>query len=369
MNETSLRRTPLHPVYARHGARLVPFGGWEMPVQFSGIIEEHEAVRKRVGIFDASHMGEFLVEGPGAAEALQYITLNDVAKLHPGRVQYSAILNYGGGIIDDLLVSALTPGRYMICANAANAPRDLAWFREQMARFPGVVLTDRSDETALLAVQGPAAEGLVGSLCEADLGPVEYYHLVESTVAGIPAIVSRTGYTGEDGFELFVAADRAVGLWEALMDAGEGRLTPCGLGARDTLRLEMGYLLHGQDMDDTVSPLEVGLTWITRMEKGDFIGREALQRQRMEGISRQLVGIRMTEPGVPRRGYELRVDGEPAGVLTSGTLSPSLREGIGLGFLPTEHTRSGTAVTVVIRGREVAAQVVKPPFHRGARAR
>ena len=360
--DTSLKRTPLFAAHVKAGARMVPFGGWEMPVQYSGIVEEHRAVRAAVGCFDVSHMGEFEVEGPGALVALQRLTTNDVTALEVGQVQYSVLCYPHGGIVDDLTVYRLAPERYMITVNAGNIDKDWAHVTERGeadARWRNV-----SDATGLIAVQGPKAEALVGRLAQADVTRIGYYRFAHGTVAGVTTLISRTGYTGEDGFELYAAAGDTARLWDALLETGRavGAL-PIGLGARDTLRLEMRYALYGNDIDETTNPLEAGLGWVVKPAKGEFIGREAIERMRAAGPPRRLVGIEMTERAVARHGYPVVKDGTPTGVVTSGSYGPSVDRYIALAYVGSAHAAVGTELGVEIRGQVKSARVVKTPFH------
>jgi aminomethyltransferase len=360
-----LQKTPLNAVHRKLGARMVEFGGWEMPVQYRGVIEEHLAVRHAAGLFDVSHMGEIEVRGPGALAYIQELTVNDAAKLADGQVQYSAICYSHGGTVDDVTLYRFAADRYLFCVNAANTDKDFAWMEEVLAEgdFPDVTVHNLSNDFAQLALQGPAAETILSRLTDLDLSRIAYYHFAEGTVAEAPAIISRTGYTGEDGFELYFAPGAAEGIWEALLAAGApDGLVPVGLGARDTLRLEMKYALYGHELSPEISPLEAGLGWITRLEKPSFIGREALLRQKEAGLPRRLVGFRMTEPGVPRADYPVFAGGEQVGVVTSGTMSPSLRVGIGLALVLPAHAAVGTPLQIGIRSRQVAAEVVKTPF-------
>ena len=361
---TPLKRTPLYDAHLKAGARMVPFGGWEMPVQYTGIIEEHRRVRSAVGLFDVSHMGEFEVEGPQALAALQVLTTNDVAALEIGQVQYSLLCHPDGGIVDDLTVYRFGPDHFMITVNAGNIEKDWAWVTGQSARFPGARWRNMSDATGLIAVQGPRAEALVGRLADADVARIGYYRFARGTVAGVPGTVSRTGYTGEDGFELYVAAGETARLWAALLEAGAAAgATPIGLGARDTLRLEMGYALYGNDIDETTNPLEAGLGWIVKPAKGEFIGREAIEAVRATGASRRLVGIEMVDRSVPRHGYRVVEHGTPVGVVTSGSYGPSVDRYVGLAYVPTARAAVGSEIEVEIRGQPRPARVVKTPFH------
>src|SRR5262245_20549075 len=357
-----LRRTPLFDVHVKAGAKMVPFGGWEMPVQYAGIIEEHRAVRRAVGLFDISHMGEFEVAGRDALAIVQRLTTNDVSALAVGQVQYSLLCYAEGGIVDDLTLYRLAPDRFMLTVNASNIDKDWAWVTARgqgEARWENV-----SAETALLAVQGPKAEALVQRLADVDVTGVPYYHFVRGTVAGVPTLISRTGYTGEDGFELYVPAPRAESLWHSLIDTGHADgIQLIGLGARDTLRLEMKFALYGNDIDETTNPLEAGLGWIVKSRKGDFIGREAIEALRMRGVARKLVGFEMVERAVPRHGYRILHEGQPVGAVTSGSFGPSVGRGIGMGYVPTGLADVGSSLDVEIRGRAEPGRVARTPFH------
>ncbi len=359
--DTSLKRTPLYDIHVEAGARMVEFGGWEMPVQYRGIIEEHRRVRSAVGLFDVSHMGEFEAEGPHALAALQRLTTNDVAALAVGQVQYSLLCYPHGGIVDDLTVYRLADDRFMVTVNAANIDKDWAWVTEHGgdARW-----RDVSADTALIAVQGPRAERLVGRLADVDVTALGYYRFAAGRVAGVPALVSRTGYTGEDGFELYVPAGEAARLWRALLGAGQDEgAAPIGLGARDTLRLEVRYLLYGNDIDETTHPLEAGLGWVVKPAKGDFIGREAIERVRAEGPRRRLVGLEMADRVVARHGYQVLADGAPAGVVTSGSYGPSVDRSIALAYVAAARAAVGTELAVAVRGQPRPARVVRTPFY------
>ncbi len=355
-----LKRTPLRDVHVAAGAKMVPFGGWEMPVQYTGIIEEHRVVRSAVGLFDISHMGEFEARGPGALAAVQALTTNDASALIVGQVQYSLLCYPEGGIVDDLTLYRLADQHYMLTVNASNIDKDWAWVTEH---GPGGGWTNVSEETGLLAVQGPRAEGLVQRLADQDVTRVPYYHFVHGTVAGVPCLISRTGYTGEDGFELYAPAARLEGLWHALMDAGKGAgIRPIGLGARDTLRLEMKFALYGNDIDETTNPLEAGLGWVVKPAKSEFIGSKAIEAVRGAGVTRKLVGFEMAERAVARHGYRLLKGGDPVGVVTSGSFSPTLERCIGMGYVRTDLTAVGTELDVDIRGQAHRAHVAKTPF-------
>jgi len=361
----ALKRTPLYEVHRELGARLIDFGGWEMPVQYSGILEEHRAVRERVGLFDVSHMGELEVTGPQALAALQRITSNDVAKLSDGRIQYSAFLTDLGTFVDDLLVYRRAEDDYFLVVNASNTPKDFAW--AQARAGSGARVSDRSADYALIAVQGPEAAALVGPLCDPDPTNLKYYGFRTARVLGRDALVSRTGYTGEDGFEIYLDPNFAAAVFRGLLDAGRPLgAVPCGLGARDTLRLEAKMALYGNDIDDTVTPWEADLGWIVRMEKGDFVGRAALERQKAEGVPRLLAGFEMTDRGIARHGHAAGTAAGP-GIVTSGTLSPTLGRAIGLALLPAGASSVGTEIEIDIRGRAAKARVVETPFYRRKR--
>jgi aminomethyltransferase len=359
----TLQRTPLHQEHLRLNAKMVPFAGYEMPVQYpTGITAEHNAVRNAAGLFDVSHMGEFEVRGPRALDFVQRITTNDASRLEVGQAQYSTMCNEQGMVIDDLLVYRMAD-RYMLVVNGANRQKDWAW-ASRWAAEAGADLADRSDDIALLALQGPKAPEILSRLTDTDLDAIRYYHFTEGTVDGVPAIISRTGYTGEDGFELYVAAEHAAALWRKLLETGAGDgLIATGLGSRDSLRLEMGMALYGNDLDEGHTPLEGGLGWVTKLDKGDFVGREALARQKEAGVGRRLVGFRLKERAFPRPHYPVTFNGQTVGEVTSGTLSPTLGEGIGMAYVPTEAAKPGTEIGIVIRDRAVPAEVVKPPFH------
>ncbi|MFN8665792.1 MAG: glycine cleavage system aminomethyltransferase GcvT [Gemmatimonadaceae bacterium] len=359
-----LKRTPFHDIHVALGAKIVPFAGYEMPVQYpTGITVEHKAVREQCGLFDVSHMGEFLVRGPQAVDFVNYVTTNNAASLVVGQVQYSGILNDRGTFEDDCLVYREADGILMV-VNASNKDKDFAHISTQLAKFD-CTLTDVSDDFALLALQGPVAKDVLQPLTDVDLSTIKYYHFAMGSVAGVAGIyVSRTGYTGEDGFELYFPPVHAEAIWKAL--TADARVTPTGLGCRDSLRLEMGMALYGNDIDDTVTPLEANLGWITKLSKGDFVGRDALVRQKEAGIPRKLVGFTFAERAIPRHGYPVFCNGEPSGTVCSGTMSPSLGIPIGTCYLPTASSGEGSAFEVEIRGKRIAATVVKPPFYKNA---
>jgi aminomethyltransferase len=340
---------------------MVPFGGWEMPVQYTGIIEEHRTVRGRVGLFDVSHMGEFDVDGGGALEAVQRLTTNDAAALEVGQLQYSLLCDPAGGIVDDATVYRLGAEHFMITVNASNIDTDWAWVTEHV---PGARWRNVSAATGLIAVQGPRAEALVGRLADCDVAAIGYFRFAHGGVAGVRTLISRSGYTGEDGFELYVPWEETPRLWTALLQAGApDGVAPIGLGARDTLRLEMRYTLYGNDIDRTTNPLEAGLGWAVKPAKGEFIGRDAIERVRAEGPRRRLVGIEMADRSIARHGYPVVKDGRVLGVVTSGSYGPSVDRSIALVYVETAHAAIGTELGVEIRGQARPARVVRTPFY------
>ncbi len=352
-------RTPLYDAHLAASARMVEFAGFEMPVQYAGVLEEHAAVRENAGMFDVSHMGEISIDGPGALQTVQRLVTNDLSKCSDGQAQYSALCNERGGVIDDVIVYRFSPERLFICVNASGREKDFEWMRAHAG--DGVAVEQRSDDWGQIAIQGPNAPRIVDSLCEPRVLDVPYYHFREAAVAGVrDCIVARTGYTGEDGFEVFVPPAGARKLWDALL---EKRVVPCGLGARDSLRLEVAYRLYGNDMDEEHTPLEAGLGWIVKLDKpGGFVGSDALIRQKQEGLKRRLVGFKLTGRGIPRHGYPVVKDGQRIGEVTSGTMSPVLKESIGLAYVPAAVAKEGSAFDVEIRGKPVPARVVKTPF-------
>jgi len=360
------RRTPLYERHRSLGARIVEFAGWDMPVSYAGALEEHRAVRERCGLFDVSHMGEIELRGGNAVVACERLTVNAVHRLRDGDGQYSLLCNEEGGVLDDLIVYRLQPDRLLLVVNAANTSADLAWVRAHAG--VGVDVVDRSDETALLALQGPAAEDVLHTVTAFDLGAIRPFTVHDATVAGRPAMIARTGYTGEDGFEIVLAADDAGAVWDALVaEVRRAGGHPCGLAARDTLRLEAGLPLCGTDMDATTTPLEAGLSWVVKLGKGEFIGRAALQRQHEAGIPRRLVGFVMDDPGIPRHGHPVWADDEEIGRVTSGTKSPTLGTFIGVGYVTRAHAAARTPLAIDVRGRRLAAHVVDRPFYRRPR--
>jgi len=363
--EVRLKRTPLNAAHRALGATMVPFGGWDMPVQYRGILEEHRAVRSQAGLFDVCHMGEVEFRGTGALAALQRLTSNDVSKLQTGQIQYSALTTEAGTFVDDLTVYRLDDDRYLTTLNASNIEKDVRWMREHAK---GAEIVDLSGETGLVAIQGPRALEILQTLTPTHLAAIPYYWCAQGTVAGQAALLSRTGYTGEDGFEIYLPLDRVAGLWNALLETGVPQgLVPCGLGARDTLRLEAKMALYGNDIDDQHTVLEADLAWIVKLQKGDFIGREALAQQKADGIKRKLVGFEMVGRGIARPHYPILKGTERIGEVTSGAPSPWLNKNIGLGYVAIAHAAVGTEIAVLIRDQPVAARIVQTPFYKRAR--
>lgn len=354
------RQTPLYDAHRKLGARMVDFAGWQMPVQYTSVIAEHEAVRAAAGLFDVSHMGEVEFTGKGALESANRLLSNDLARCTDGQAIYSGLLNDRGGFVDDLVAYRFSPERIFICINASNRDKDFQWMSE---RAGGVKPANRSDDYAQLALQGPKAAAILQRLTPMDLSAIRTYHFAEGEVASLQCIISRTGYTGEDGFELYCSPTDAEPLWFAVLEEGSSEgLKPAGLGARDSLRTEMKFALYGNDIDEDHTPFEAGLGWIVKLDKGDFIGRSVLERQKAEGVRRKLVGFELTEAGVPRHGYRILDKGKPVGEVTSGTMGPSVKKAIGIGYVPAEIGSEGSTFAVEIRNRPVAAKVVKTPF-------
>ncbi|HSP34072.1 MAG TPA: glycine cleavage system aminomethyltransferase GcvT [Thermoanaerobaculia bacterium] len=362
-DDAALKKTPLNEVEKDLGGKMVDFGGWELPVQYSGILEEHEAVRTGVGIFDVSHMGEVTVRGPQSLELLQKATCNDVSKLEDGRAQYNGLLYPTAGFVDDILIYRNSSDDYFVVVNASNTDKDYEWFRECAKGFDAEVKNVSADY-AQLAIQGPGAERLLQPMTDADLKTMKYYRFAHGNVDGVRALISRTGYTGEDGFEVYVAPEHAPRIMRKIVATGA---KPCGLGARDTLRLEAKMALYGNDIDHSTTPLEADLGWIVKLDKGDFNGRDVLEREKAEGPKRKLVGFEMVDRGIGRHGYPI-VDGkEEIGVVTSGTHSPTLKKPIGLAYLPPDKSALGTEFSILIRGKETRARVVPTPFYKRAK--
>jgi len=357
------KRTKFYNVHQKLGAKIVEFAGYEMPVQYSSIIAEHKTVRNSAGVFDVSHMGEVFISGNSALDFVQYITVNDASKLNPGRVQYSAMCYPDGGIVDDLLVYRIDEHNFMLVINASNIDKDFRWMNESN-KFD-VTLENKSDEYSLIALQGPQSKSVLKKLTGTDLDNLEYYHFKMANVAGTDMILSRTGYTGELGYELYFTGDEktAENIWYKVFDAGkEFDIQPAGLAARDSLRLEMGFCLYGNDIDKTTNPLEAGLGWITKLSKTEFIGKEKLMEIKSRGSGRKLCGFISEEKVFPRPGYDIRSNGKTVGKLTSGTVSPVLNKPIALGYIEKEYAAEGNEISVDVRGKEVPAVVVKLPF-------
>lgn len=356
-----LKRIPLHDLHVSLGGKMVGFAGFEMPVRYSSDKEEHLAVRNAVGVFDVSHMGEFMITGPKALELIQKVTSNDASKLTNGQCQYTCFPNDQGGIVDDLIVYKFDDEEYMLVVNAGNIDKDWDWVQSHNSM--GAAMQNVSDELALFAVQGPKAKETLQQLTEVNLSDIKFYHFQQATLAGKEMIISGTGYTGAGGFELYINKEDAEEVWKAIFEAGKAfDIKPIGLGARDTLRLEMGFCLYGNDIDDTTSPLEAGLGWVTKFTK-DFIHSDALQQQKANGVEKRLIGFEMTEKGIPRHGYTiLDKDGVQIGEVTSGTMSPLLNIGIGLGYVKHGYHKPDTEIFIAVRNKNLAAKVVKPPF-------
>jgi len=367
-----MKTTPLTEKHLALGAKMAEFAGYNMPISYGGITDEHHAVRKNVGVFDVSHMGEFIIKGKGALDLIQKVTSNNASKLEIGDAQYSCLPNHEGGVVDDLLVYRLPEDRcaegekaFMLVVNASNIEKDWNWI-EKHNNFEAE-MTNISDQTGLLAVQGPNAVAVLQKLTDVDLSAIKYYKFAKGTFAGLDnVIMSATGYTGAGGFELYVNSKDLAALWDAVFDAGkEAGIQPVGLGARDTLRLEMGFALYGNDISDTTSPIEAGLGWITKTKKGDFNSVEIFQKQRAEGVKRKLVGFEVTDRRVPRHDYPIEdMKGNEIGIVTSGTMSPSMEKPIGMGYVPVEFAAEGTEIQVVAGKKRLAAKVVKPPFYK-----
>jgi aminomethyltransferase len=362
-----LKRTSLFDAHRRAGAKMVDFGGWEMPVTYAGTIDEHLAVRTAAGLFDVSHMGEIEVRGPQALALVQHVTSNDAAKLVDGQAQYAGLLYPQGTFVDDLLVHRLAADHYLLCVNASNTDKDFAWIIENTRDFDAEVVNTSPGYTQL-ALQGPRALAVLQPLADIDLGALSYYWFTRGAVDGVPTIIARTGYTGEDGFELYFDPAASEQIWDKLIEAGKPHgLQPCGLAARNTLRLEAKMALYGHKIDDTTTPYEADLAWIVKLGKGDFIGRDALARQKEQGVARKLVGFEVIDRGIARDGYPVYLDGEQVGSVTSGSPAPYLKKNIGLTYLPVGRAAVGTRFEVDVRGRRVAAEVVPTPFYQRAK--
>lgn len=369
-----LKRTALFEEHQKAGGRLIDFGGWELPVQYTGVMAEHQACRASCGIFDVSHMGELHLEGPGSVEFLNWAVTNNAAKLAVGQAQYTLLCHESGGLVDDLVIYRRAQDRYLIVVNASNTDKDFAQFQKLERQWKAqradarFTLTNESARYTQIALQGRAAQEILQKLTATPLAPIQTYWFAEGSVLnGIPAILARTGYTGEDGFEIYVAWEKGPEVWRALMEAGTPLgLKPCGLGARDTLRLEMKYPLYGNELSDTTNPWEAGLAWVVKMDKGEFVGRQALEAAKAKGTARKLVGFKMLDRGIPRHGYALKnpETGTNIGEVTSGTQSPSLAAAIGIGYVDTAQSAVGTRLAVDIRGQNVLVEVVPTPFYK-----
>lgn len=368
MSTENLKKTPLNAAHRALGGKMVDFGGWEMPVQYpAGVIEEHIATRTRAGLFDVSHMGEIWVEGPDAIPFVNRITTNDVTKLVDGQAHYSALPNEDGGVVDDLLVYRFADDRLLLVVNAGTTDKDWEWINKNKGN-ENILLRNASSDYCQIAIQGPKALEILQKLTENDLAPIGYYHFTEGKVDGVDAIISRTGYTGEDGFEVYAAADRAEQLWNKLLETGkEHGILPCGLAARNTLRLESAMSLYGHELSDEISTLEANLGWITKLQKGDFIGRDQIAALKESGLTRKLIGFEMKEPGIARDGFDIYVGDEKVGVVTSGSPAPFLKKNIGLAFLPPEFANVGQEIRIDVRGKRLAAEVVPTPFYKRER--
>ncbi len=359
------KRTPLYDTHVALGARMVPFAGWDMPVQYKGVMAEHEAVRTKAGLFDVSHMGEFEFSGPDALACLQWLTPNDVSKLGIGQGQYSLLCNEKGGVVDDIIIYRLEENRYLMVVNASNIEKDLKWVQKNQRG--NVNVTDRSDEFALIAIQGPKAMGIVQKIASTDVTAIPRFNCAFAALNGVgECLIARTGYTGEDGCEIFVAPTKAAQLWNALMDAGKSEgLVPAGLGARDTLRVEVKYPLYGHELSDATNPIEAGLNWVVKLNKGcDFIGKTEIQKVKDAGPKVALVGFEMVDKGIARDGYPIVDNKKIIGAVTSGTMAPSLKKAIGIGYVPVAFSAPGSKFSIDIRGSERVARVVATPFYK-----
>lgn len=366
----------LTPLYDRHlalGARLIPFAGWMMPVQYKGIIHEHKVVREKAGLFDLGHMGQVEVDGADALAFLQYVATNDVSKLEPGQAQYALLTNENGGVVDDIIIYRPNEGEgYFVCVNASNKDKDVAWMQQWAAARSDldVSVTDISDQTGMIAIQGPDSERIMTPLVSTPIADLDYFSWIPNSIAGLPVRLARTGYTGEDGFEVYSSIDDIGVIWDAIYDAGQDYgLEAIGLGARDTLRLEARMPLYGNEMDDVISPLEAGLGWAVKLDKGDFIGRDALAAQKAAGVPRKTVGFVIEgRSAAPRSHYPLSVDGRDVGFVTSGAFSPTLDQNLGLGLVDADVAGIGKPIDVIIRDRAIPAKQVKTPFYKRERS-
>ncbi len=366
-----MQRTPLISHHQICGAKLVDFAGWEMPIQYSGVLDEYHTVRSHVGLFDVSHMGRVRIVGPGSVRFLQRVTSNDVGKLAVSQAQYSMVCNEKGGIKDDIFVYRLASDEFLLCVNASNRQKILTWLQSQLAEDKTVQLEDRSIQLSQVAVQGPKSRELLMSLGGTALEGLKLHHTCDCMICGLPCLLARTGYTGELGYEIYIDADKVGRLWDLLIEKGQAwGLKPAGLGARDLLRLEMGYLLYGNDMGEDTTPLEANADWTVSFQKGEFIGSQALLAQKQAGVSRRFVAFELVEKSVPRHGFRILdpATSRPIGDVTSGNFSPLLQKGIGLGYVPVSYTEPGVSVLIEIRSKSVPAVIVKPPFYKRRKA-
>ncbi|MBI1763036.1 MAG: glycine cleavage system aminomethyltransferase GcvT [Acidobacteria bacterium] len=367
MAENPLKQTALNAAHRRLGGKMVSYGGWDMPVTYAGTIDEHMAVRTAAGLFDVSHMGEVEVHGPQALQLVQHLTTNDASKLHIGQAHYSGLLYPNGGFVDDLLVHKLSDEHYLLCINASNTDKDFAWIRQHATGFDAEAVNTSPNYTQL-ALQGPQALTMLQPLVDVELSTIKYYWFTHGKVAGVPALIARTGYTGEDGFELYFDPNKSERVWNKLLEAGQSYgIQPCGLAARNTLRLEAKMALYGNDIDDTTTPLEADLAWIVKLQKGDFIGRDVLVKQKEAGLTRKLIGFEMLDRGIAREHYPIWIGDAQVSQVSSGSPAPFLKKNIGLAYLPLEHTAVGTRFDVEIRGKRTTAQVVETPFYKRAK--
>ena len=372
MADENLKRTPLNAVHRDLGGRMVDFGGWDMPVQYpAGVIEEHMRCRKRAGLFDVSHMGEIWINGPGAIAFVNRLTTNDVTKLVDGQAHYSALTNVGGGVVDDLLIYRFGEEKLLLVVNAGTTEKDWEWISSHKTDEDDCEISNASSNFCQIAIQGPDAIGIVQKLTETELEPIKYYHFTEGKVDGVDAIISRTGYTGEDGFEVYAPPEFAEQLWTKMLETGgygsDGGILPCGLASRNTLRLEAAMSLYGHELGDDITPYEAGLGWITKLQKGAFTGSSALTAQKERGVTRKIAGFEMTEPGIARDGFDVYCNGEKCGTVTSGSPAPFLKKNIGLAFLPPQFANAGQEIKIDVRGKHLSAVVVPTPFYKRAK--
>lgn len=367
MSSTQLKKTALNEAHRKQGGKMVDFGGWDMPVQYSGTIAEHMAVRTAAGIFDVSHMGEIEIKGPQSLALVQHLTSNDASKLADGQIQYSGLMMPAGTFVDDILVHRFGPEHYFLCVNASNTDKDFDWIQSHAQGFDAEV-TNLSPRYSQLAIQGPKALEIMQPLIDVELAPIKYYWFTTGHVDGVPAIIARTGYTGEDGVEIYFEPSESERIWDKILESGKPHgLIPCGLAARNTLRLEAKMALYGHEIDDTITALEADLGWICKLAKGDFIGRDRLVEQKETGLTRKLVGFEVTDKGIARDGYAAFIGGQQVGHVTSGSPAPFLKKNIGLAYLPIEHNSVGTKFEIDVRGRRLAAEVVPTPFYKRSR--